>query len=116
MADLVRFGIHTSRKRIIDLQRRLYAEGEPYREFDVYNLGRYERQWWQKASLQGADEEHRRVVLEFFQAEMLQNVPSPLIHGRKNGSFCHVGSIDSMFSRQEASTVAKAVAAAGGRE
>jgi adenine-specific DNA-methyltransferase len=116
MADLGRFAIHTSRKRLIDLQRKLNAEGRPYRAFDVCNLGRYERQWWQKASLQGADEEHRRVVLEFFQAEMLQNTPSSLIHGRKGGAFCHVDGIDSVFSRQEARAVAKAVAAAGGRE
>jgi adenine-specific DNA-methyltransferase len=116
MADLGRFAIHTSRKRLIQQQRRLHEEHEPYRAFDVYNLGRYERQWWQKASLQGADEEHRRVVLEFFQAESLQNAPSPLIHGRKGGAFCHVASIDSMFSRQDASALAKAVAAAGGRE
>jgi hypothetical protein len=116
MADLGRFAIHTSRKRLIDLQRTLHAEGRPYRALDVHNLGRYERQWWQKASLKGADEEHRRVVLEFFQAEILNNVPSPLIHGRKGGAFCHVDAIDSMFSRQEAKAVAKAVAAAGGRE
>ena len=116
MADLGRFAIHTSRKRLIDLQRTLHSEEKCYRAFDVYNLGRYERQWWQKASLQGADEEHRRVVLEFFQAELLQNAPSPLIHGRKGGAFCHVDGIDSMFSRGEARSVAKAVAAAGGRE
>jgi adenine-specific DNA-methyltransferase len=116
MADLGRFAIHTSRKRLIDVQRTLDGESKPYRAFDVHNLGRYERQWWQKASLQGADEEHRRVVLEFFQAEMLQNTPSSLLHGRKGGAFCHVDGIDSMFSRQEASAVAKAVAAAGGRE
>ncbi len=116
MADLGRFSIHTSRKRLIDLQRTLNVNEMPYRAFDVHNLGRYERQWWQKASLQGADEEHRRIVLEFFQAESLQNAPSPLIHGRKGAAFCHVDSIDSMFSRQEASAVAKAAAAAGGRE
>lgn len=116
MADLGRFAIHTSRKRLIDLQRKLHGEGEPYRAFDVYNLGRYERQWWQKASLQGADEEHRRIVLEFFEAEILNNTPSRLIHGRKGSAFCHVDGIDSMFSRQAASAVAQAVAAAGGRE
>ena len=66
MADLGRFAIHTSRKRLIELQRTLHAEGKPYRAFDVYNLGRYERQWWQKDRLKGAEEEHRRVVLEFF--------------------------------------------------
>jgi len=116
MADLGRFAIHTSRKRLIDIQRDLDAEGKPYRAFDVHNLGRYERQWWQKASLQGADQEHRRVVLEFFQAETLSNAPSPLIHGRKGSAFCHVDGIDSMFSRREAGAVAKAVAASGGRE
>jgi adenine-specific DNA-methyltransferase len=116
MADLGRFAIHTSRKRLIDVQRNLYTAGKPYRALDVYNLGRYERQWWQKEALKGAVEEHRRVVLEFFQAESLQNAPSPLIHGRKSGAFCNVANIDSMFSRQDASALAKAVAAAGGRE
>lgn len=116
MADFGRFAIHTSRKRLIDRQRDLHARDESYRAFDVYNLGRYERQWWQRAALQGADEEHRRVVLEFFQAEILQNAPSPLIHGRRSGALCHVSGIDSLFSRNEANAVARATAAAGGRE
>jgi DNA modification methylase len=116
MTDLGRFAIHTSRKRLIDLQRTLHSGENSYRAFDVYNLGRYERQWWQQASLKGADEEHRRVVLEFFQAEQLSNAPSPLIHGRKGRAFCHVASIDSMFSRDQARAVAKAVAATGGQE
>jgi len=116
MADLGRFSIHTSRKRMIELQRKLHAEGKPYRAFDVYNLGRYERQWWQKERLQGADEEHRRVVLEFFRAEILMDAPSPLIHGRKGVAFCHVDGIDSLFTRDEARDVAEAVAQAGGRE
>jgi len=112
MCDLGRFAIHTSRKRMIKLQRKLHSESKPYRAFDVYNLGRYERQWWQKDRLQGADEEHRRVILEFFKAEVLTNTPSPLLHGRKAGAFCHVDGIDSMFTREEA----KQVAQAGGRE
>ncbi|GIK53228.1 MAG: hypothetical protein BroJett014_22010 [Planctomycetota bacterium] len=116
MADLGRFSIHTSRKRIIELQRKLHAEGQPYRAFDVYNLGRYERQWWQKDALKGADEEHRKVVLGFFKAEVLDKSPSPLIHGRKGVAFCHVDKIDGIFTRDEAKEVAKAVAAAGGKE
>ena len=51
MCDLGRFAIHTSRKRLIELQRNLQADGKSYRAFDVYNLGRYERQWWQAARL-----------------------------------------------------------------
>jgi hypothetical protein len=116
MCDLGRFAIHTSRKRLIELQRKLAADEKPYRAFDVYNLGRYERQWWQKEQLHGADEEHRRVVLEFFKAEVLTNTPSPLLHGRKGGAFCHVDGIDSIFTREEAKAVATAVAQAGGRE
>jgi adenine-specific DNA-methyltransferase len=116
MGDLGRFAIHTTRKRLIELQRERHGEGRPYRSFDVYNLGRYERQWWQKAALHGADEEHRRVVLEFFKAEQLATPPSPLLHGRKSGSFCHVDGIDSIFSRNEARALAQAVAAAGAKE
>ncbi|WP_199247628.1 DNA methyltransferase [[Phormidium] sp. ETS-05] len=116
MCDLGRFAIHTTRKRMIELQRQLHKEEKPYRAFDLYNLGRYERQWWQKDRLQGADEQHRRVVLEFFKAEILTNTPSPLLHGRKGGAFCHVDGIDSMFTRSEAQQVAQAVAQAGGRE
>ena len=118
MADLGRFAIHTSRKRLIELQRKLHTDDQPYRAFDVYNLGRYERQWWQKETLHGANEEHRRVVLEFFRAEILApaGAPSPLLHGRKGNAFCHVDGIDSIFSREEAAEVAKAVSAVGGRE
>jgi adenine-specific DNA-methyltransferase len=116
MCDLGRFAIHTTRKRMIELQRKLHSDGKPYRAFDVYNLGRYERQWWQKDRLQGADEEHRRVVLEFFRAEVLTSTPSPLLHGRKAGAFCHVDGIDSIFTREEAKQVAQATAQAGGRE
>jgi len=116
MADLGRFAIHTSRKRLIDVQRKLNDEHQPYRSFDVYNLGRYERQWWQKEALKGADEEHRRVVLEFFRAEPLVNPPSPLLHGRKAGAYVHVDRIDSILTREEARVVALAAQQAGGKE
>jgi adenine-specific DNA-methyltransferase len=116
MADLGRFAIHTSRKRLIELQRQLHSENQTYRSFDVYNLGRYERQWWQQEALKGADGEHRRVVLEFYRAEQLNESPSPLLHGRKAGAFVHVDSIDSIFTRDEARDVALAAKQAGGRE
>lgn len=116
MADLGRFSIHTSRKRLIELQRQLHETAQPYRAFDVANLGRYERQWWQRERLLGADEEHRRVVLQFFKAESFQNPPSPLLHGRKGSAYCHVDSIDSTFTRIEAMAVAGAAKDAGAKE
>lgn len=116
MADLGRFAIHTSRKRLLDVQRELHEASKPYRAFDVYNLGRYERQWWQKERLKGADDEHRRIVLEFYKAESLRTSPSPLIHGRKGRALCHVDGIDSIFGRDEAKAVARATKESGGKE
>lgn len=116
MADLGRFSIHTSRKRMIELQRTLHLDGKPYRAFDVYNLGRYERQWWQRERLKGADKEHRRVVLEFYKAEPIENSTSPLIHGRKGRALVHVDSIDSIFTRRELRLVAEAAKAAGAQQ
>jgi hypothetical protein len=53
---------------------------------------------------------------EFFRAEVLTSAPSPLLHGRKAGAFCHVDGIDSMFTCEEAKAVAQATATAGGHE
>jgi adenine-specific DNA-methyltransferase len=115
MCDLGRFAIHTSRKRLIEIQRTLHMENKQYRSFDVYNLGRYERQWWQKERLKGADEEHRRVVMEFYRAEPLPNATG-LLHGRKGQAFVHVDDIDSIFTRDEVRAVVKAAREAGARE
>lgn len=116
MADLGRFAIHTSRKRLIGLQRNLHEKGELYRAFDVYNLGRYERQWWQKEQLKGADDEHRKVVLGFYKAEPLNSPVSPLLHGRKGPALVHVDSIDSVFTRVELRGVARAAKEAGAKQ
>jgi adenine-specific DNA-methyltransferase len=115
-ADLGRYAIHTTRKRLIQVQRELNAAGRPYRSFDVYNLGRYERQWWQAERLKGADSEHRRVVLQFYKAASLENSPSPLLHAKKGPAFVHVDQIDSIFSFEELRTAALAAQSAGGRE
>ena len=116
MADLGRFAIHTSRKRLIEVQRSLHEEHAPYRSFDVYNLGRYERQWWQKEALKGADSEHRRVVLEFYRAEPMLASPTPLLHGRKGSAYVHVAGIDSVFGREQARHTALAAQSIGARE
>ncbi len=43
-ADLGKLGIHTTRKRMIGVQRRLKAESKDYRAFEILNLGKYARQ------------------------------------------------------------------------
>lgn len=113
--DLGRYAVHTTRKRLIGVQRTLHAEGKPYRSFDLYNLGRYERQWWQLDRLRGANEEHRATVLKFFRAQPLMASPSPLLHGNKGGAFVHVDDIDSLLTLEELESVVKAALDAGGR-
>jgi adenine-specific DNA-methyltransferase len=114
--DLGRYAIHVTRKRLIQVQRELHSEGKPYRSFDVYNLGRYERQWWQLERLKGVDDEHRRIVLQFYKAAPLTNPPNPLLHGKKGGAYVHVDRIDSIFSESELRAAAEAARSAGGRE
>lgn len=42
--DLGKFGIHTTRKRMIGVQRELKKEGKDFRAFEILNLGKYERE------------------------------------------------------------------------
>ena len=43
VSDLGKFAIHTTRKRMISVQRELKSAGKDYRAFEVLNLGKYER-------------------------------------------------------------------------
>ena len=114
--DLGRYAIHTARKRLIGVQRELHEAGKPYRSFDVFNLGRYERQWWQQERLQGHDAEHRRVVLEFFRATPLQNPPSPLLHATKGRAYVSVDGIDGVLTFAELNEIARDAASVGAPE
>ncbi len=43
-SDLGKFGVHTSRKRMIGVQRELKKAGKDFRAFEILNVGRYERE------------------------------------------------------------------------
>ena len=119
-SDLGRFAVHTATKRLIDTQREMQENKTPYRAFDIYNLGRYERQRWQMGA-DGAEsarreKEHRKTVLSFFGAQSLKSAPSPLLHGEKEGAFVHIAGVDSIFTADDARAVAAAVKNAGGKK
>lgn len=101
---------------MLQVQRDLHSAGKPYRSFDVYNLGRYERQWWQRERLHGADTEHRATVMKFYKASELISSPSSLLHGKKGGALIHIDEIDGMFTGEELVNVAKAASMAGAKE
>jgi len=109
--DIGRYAIHTSRKRLIKVQHELHGANQKYRPFDVYNLGRYERQWWQRERLRDAEAEHRRIILYFYRAQPLEAPPHPLFHGRKDKAYVHVVEVDSILTAQRLEEVVKAAAA-----
>lgn len=43
-SDLGKFSIHTTRKRMIGVQREMKESGKDFRAFEILNLGKYERQ------------------------------------------------------------------------
>jgi len=43
-SDLGRFSIHTTRKRMIGVQRELKKAGKDFRAFEILNIGKYERE------------------------------------------------------------------------
>ncbi len=108
--DLGRFAIHTSRKRLIGVQRALKPQGKPYRSFEILNLGKYERQYWvginpalpeeerQRQTLQ-REEHYLTLILQSYKAERLFQLPP--FHGRKGPALVVVGPVDAPVSREQ---------------
>ncbi len=101
--DLGKFGIHTTRKRLIQVQRELKAGGKPFRAFEVLNLGRYERQAYLNVSsrltgkkkaeaLQRKEQEFRALILRAYKAEPLQD--DPFFDGKHAARLVAIGPIN----------------------
>ncbi len=91
-ADLGRFAIHTTRKRLLGI--------EDVRPFVVQNLGKYERQIWQTAEFgeraEAAGLAYRQFILDLYHARPLTGYN--WLHGLKNGRMVHIGSVDAPIS------------------
>jgi site-specific DNA-methyltransferase (adenine-specific)/adenine-specific DNA-methyltransferase len=103
--DLGKFGIHTTRKRLIGVQRQQQKEGKPFRAFEVLNLGRYERQAYlhlggrltgaqKEAALAEKEREFRELVLRAYKAQPLPAAAGSFFHGSHNGRLVVVGPIN----------------------
>jgi len=101
--DLGKFGIHTTRKRLIQVQRDLKKEGKPFRAFEVLNLGRYERQAYLNVSsrltgkkkaeaLQRKEQEFRELILRAYKAEPLKD--DPFFDGKHAARLVAIGPIN----------------------
>jgi len=101
--DLGKFGIHTTRKRLIQVQRELKSAGKPFRAFEVLNLGRYERQAYlniggrlsgkqKEQALARKEQEFRDLILRAYRAEPLTD--TAFFHGKSGGRLVVVGPIN----------------------
>lgn len=98
--DLGRFAIHTARKRLLGI--------EGVRPFVVQNLGKYERQTWQKAEFGDNAEaivrNYRCFILDLYHAAPIEGYI--WLHGKKEGRMVHVGTVDSPIVPDDVRNVA----------
>ena len=62
--DLGKFAIHTTRKRMIGVQRQLKSDSTDYRAFEIINLGKYERQHYIGVNPNLREEEQQKQLIE----------------------------------------------------
>ncbi|MBP7479232.1 MAG: site-specific DNA-methyltransferase [Spirochaetaceae bacterium] len=108
VSDLGKFAIHTTRKRLIQVQRQLKDEGKDFRAFEVLNLGKYERQHYIGINENLREEEKRHqieereknfteLILHAYKAQTVEGFPA--FHGKKAGRLVAVGPINMPVTR-----------------
>lgn len=96
--DLSRFAIQVSRKRLLDI-----PDCKP---FEVLNLGRYERQYWQVNLLNGRQEDGQQAIRDYLRFIVALYHAEPAggythLHGHKAGRWVHVGATDAPVTRAQ---------------
>lgn len=107
-SDLGKFAIHTTRKRMINVQRELKAQGKDYRAFEILNLGKYERQYYvgvnpnlrddqKQQQLVKKEKEFTQLILRAYKAEIVDGFRTFI--GKKMNRLVSVGPIDLPVTR-----------------
>jgi adenine-specific DNA-methyltransferase len=108
VSDLGKFAIHTTRKRMIGVQRGLKDDGKDYRAFEILNLGKYERQHYigvnpdlreeeQKKQIAKKEADFLDLILRAYRAE--KTVGFFAFHGKKAGRLVAVGPVNLPVTR-----------------
>lgn len=106
-SDLGKFGIHTSRKRMIGVQRELKKEKKNFRAFEILNVGRYERENFlatnsdlraeeRAKQAERKEKEFVKLILSAYKAEPVESFINVI--GKKRDRLVAVGSIDTPVS------------------
>ena len=107
-SDLGKFAIHTTRKRMIGVQREIKNSGKDFRAFEILNLGKYERQHYIGINENLRDEEKRKqleqkekdfvdLILHAYKAEPVSNFST--FHGKKQNRLVAVGPVNLPVTR-----------------
>ena len=108
VSDLGKFAVHTTRKRMIGVQRELKAKGQDYRAFEILNLGKYERQHYVGVNPNLREEEKRQqleakeaafldLILNAYKAEKTEGFQT--FHGKKASRMVAVGPVNLPVTR-----------------
>jgi adenine-specific DNA-methyltransferase len=108
VSDLGKFAIHTTRKRMIGVQRQLKAEGQDYRAFEILNLGKYQRQHYigvnpnlreaeRQKQLEKKEAAFLDLILRAYRAEKTEGFKT--FHGKKAGRLVAVGPVNLPVTR-----------------
>ncbi|TAN45328.1 MAG: site-specific DNA-methyltransferase [Nitrospirae bacterium] len=107
-SDLGKFAIHTTRKRMIGVQRQLKEEGKDFRAFEILNLGKYERAHYIGVNVNLREEEKQKqleqkekdfinLILHAYRAETIENFRC--FQGKKAGRMVAVGPVNLPVTR-----------------
>jgi len=107
-SDLGKFAIHTTRKRMIGIQRELKANGKDFRAFEILNLGKYERQHYvgvnenlrleeQQKQVEAREREFVGLILNAYKADEAEGFKT--FQGKKSGRLVAVGPVNVPVSR-----------------
>ena len=108
VSDLGKFAIHTTRKRMIGVQRQRKEAKQDYRAFEILNLGKYERQHYigvnpglrpeqQEQQITAKSQEYQALILKAYAAQPVAQ--SGVFHGKKAGRMVAIGPINLPVTR-----------------
>ena len=107
-SDLGKFAIHTTRKRMINVQRQLKSADKPYRAFEILNLGKYERAHYiginhdlrteqQRRQIKKKETEFVELILKAYKAQKVDGFNN--FSGKKSDRLVAIGPINLPVTR-----------------
>jgi len=107
--DLGKFAVHTSRKRLIGIQRELKKDGKDFRAFEILNVGQYDRDSFlavnndlraeeRAKQAERKEKEFIKLIISAYKAEFIEGFKN--IVGKKRDRLVAVGPINTPVSHK----------------